>query len=172
MRYDVIIIGGDQLDAAIGLKYLKKGLSVCLIAEGGVIGNPDSRAEFIHAGGVLLLGDHVQAVEWAGGEVASLHTSNLGTTPLSARIYILAPGRFVSGGLKADMNRVWEPVFDADVFYEPDPEKWCDEDFFAPQPFESFGVLTDPDGLVLKDGKPVANLRAEGSIIAAQTAKN
>lgn len=169
MKFDVIIIGGDPQDAEFGLRYLKKGKSVCLIAEGGIIGSPDARAAYAKAGGTVLLGDKVEKVEVdPDGAVDSLRTANLGATPLKAELYILASGRFVSGGLKADMTHVWEPVFGADVQYGEDPEQWSAEDFFAPQPFESFGVKTDPDGHVLKGGKPIANLIAMGSM----TAKN
>ena len=169
MKFDVIIIGGDHKDAVEGLRYIKEGKSVCLIAKGGLIGvSPEARAEFAHKG-TLLCSDEVAAIDYtADGSVQSVETVNLKGTKLSADLYVLAAGRFVSGGLKADMDKVWEPIFGADVQFEPDPEQWCDEDFFAPQPFEKFGVLTSPDGHVLKGGRPVANLVAFGEIIAKQ----
>lgn len=168
MKFDVIIIGGDRCDAAEGLRYIKEGKSVCLIAEGGHLDSPEDRLAFAHAGGTLLLGDSVARVEWTeDGSVASLFTVNLGSTPLEAPLYVLASGRFFTKGLCSDMDKVWEPVFGADVSFGEDPSKWCcAEDFFAPQPFESFGVLTSGDGHVLKDGKPVSNLIACGSILA------
>lgn len=169
MRYDVIIIGGDVRDAEFGLQYLKSGKTVCLIAEGGIIGSPQARAAYAKAGGIILMSDKVEKVDVnPDGTVDSLRTANLGATPLKADLYILASGRFVAGGLKSDMTHVWEPIFGADVQFAEDPESWCKEDFFAPQPFESFGVKTDNDGHVLKDGKPIANLIAMGSIIAKQ----
>ncbi len=168
MKFDVIIIGGDPKDAELGLRSIAEGKSVCLIARGGLVGvSPENRAKFVKAGGTLLCSDAVKKVEWnEDGTVARMFTENLGNTPLTADQYILAAGRLVSGGLKSDMNHVWEPVFGADVQYEQDPEKWCDEDFFAPQPFEKFGVKTDVLWHVLKDGKAVDNLFAEGDIIA------
>ncbi|MBO4469291.1 MAG: FAD-binding protein [Bacteroidales bacterium] len=168
MKFDVIIIGGDRKDAEAGLNWLFEKKSVCLIARGGLIGvSPEERAKFVQAGGTLLCSDAVSKVEWnEDGSVARLWTENLGQTPLEADLYVLAAGRFVSGGLRSDMNRVWEPVFGADVQFEPDPEKWCSEDFFAPQPFEGFGVKTAAPNKVLKDGKPVRNLIAYGEIIA------
>ena len=170
MKFDVIIIGGDPKDAAAGLQYIKEGKSVCLIAKGGLIGvSPADRIEFASKGGTLLCSDEVSAVEWAqDGTVGSLRTANLVGTPLEAELYVLASGRFVPGGLKADMDHVWEPLFGADVQFEQDPEKWCEDDFFKEQPFEKFGVKTDSEGRVLKGGKPVANLIAYGSIIAKQ----
>ena len=170
MKFDVIIIGGDHQDAVEGLRYIKEGKSVCLIAKGGLIGmSPEARAEFAHAGGTLLCSDEVAAVDYdADGSVQSIETVNLKGTKLTAALYVLAAGRFVSGGLRSDMDKVWEPLFGADVEYAKDPEQWCSEDFFAPQPFEKFGVLTDAEGRVLKGGKPVANLKAFGEIIAKQ----
>ena len=167
MKFDVIIIGGDHNDAAEGLRYIAEGKTACLIAKGGLIGAPPTaRAEFAHKG-TLLCSDEVASVEYkADGSVQSIETVNLKGTKLTADLYVLAAGRFVSGGLRSDMDKVWEPVFGADVEYEADPEQWCDEDFFAPQPFEKFGVLTSPDGHVLKGGRPVANLMAFGEIIA------
>ena len=168
MKYDIIIIGGDPKDAELGIKWLGEQKSVCLIARGGLVGvSPENRVKFVKAGGTLLCSDAVKTVEWnEDGSVARVFTENLGNTPLAAERYYLASGRFVSGGLRSDMDKVWEPVFGADVEFEPDPEKWCDEDFFAPQPFEKFGVKTDAEGRALKDGKPVANLVAFGEIIA------
>ena len=167
MKFDVIIIGGDRCDAVEGLRYIKEGKSVCLIAEGGHLDSPEDRVAFAHAGGTLLLGDSVARVEWAAdGSVAAIFTANLGNTPLTAPTYILASGRFFTKGLCSDMDKVWEPVFGADVKFGEDPSKWCSEDFFAPQPFESFGVLTSKDGHVLKGGEPIVNLIACGSIIA------
>lgn len=168
MKYDVIIIGGDRRDAEAGLYWIIEKKSVCLIARGGLIGvSPEERVKFVRAGGTLLCSDAVSKVEWnEDGSVARLFTENLGSTPLEADLYVLASGRFVTGGLKADMNTVYEPLFGADVEFEPDPEKWCDEDFFAPQPFEKFGVKTAAPNLVVKDGKPISNLIAYGDIIA------
>ena len=168
MKFDVIIIGGDRRDAEAGLYWIIEKKTVCLIAKGGLIGvSPEERARFAQAGGTLLCSDAVKKVEWnEDGSVARLFTENLGETPLEADLYVLASGRFVSGGLKSDMDKVWEPVFGADVEFEPDPEKWCSEDFFAPQPFEKFGVRTAAPNLVVKGGKPVKNLIAYGDIIA------
>ena len=168
MKFDVIIIGGDRRDAEAGLYWIIEKKTVCLIAKGGLIGvSPEERARFTQAGGTLLCSDAVKKVEWnEDGSVARLFTENLGRTPLEADLYVLASGRFVSGGLKSDMDKVWEPVFGADVEFEADPEKWCSEDFFAPQPFEKFGVRTAAPNLVVKGGKPVKNLIAYGDIIA------
>ncbi len=167
MKFDVIIIGGDPRDAECGLYWIIQQKSVCLIAPGGIIGAPEARQKFIQAGGTLLQNDRVSKVVYGeDGSIERLYTENLGNTPLEAEAYVLASGRFISGGLRSDMDHVWEPIFGADVEYDKDPENWCSDDFFAPQPFEFFGVKTAAPNMVLKDGKPIGNLTAYGDIIA------
>ena len=98
--------------------------------------------------------------------VISVKTAN-GIT-LEAAEFVLATGRFFSRGLVADMEGVREPVFGADVDFPEDRTKWFDPDFFAPQPFESFGVKTDKAGRILKGGKPVENVFAVGKILGGK----
>ena len=83
-----------------------------------------------------------------------------------ASVYVLATGRFFTRGLVSDMNSIRESVFGADVQFDPDPSRWCVEDFFAAQPFESFGVVVDEDQHPLKNGKAIVNLYAAGGILA------
>ena len=66
----------------------------------------------------------------------------------------------------ADMDRVYEPLFGLDVEYEKDRSKWFDPDFFAPQPFLSFGVRVDADGHPSVQGVTVNNLLVKGEILA------
>ena len=166
MKYDVIIAGGDPADVKIAMAALAAGKNCCLIAEGRLSGE-GGRNAFAQAGGVLLLGDHIASVEWAeDGSVAALYTANLGDERLLASVYVLATGRFFTRGLVSDMNSIRESVFGADVQFDPDPSRWCVEDFFAAQPFESFGVVVDEDQHPLKNGKAIVNLYAAGGILA------
>ena len=166
MKYDVIIAGGDSADVKIAMAALQAGKSCCLVAEGRLSGE-GGRNAFAKAGGVLLLGDRISSVEWAeDGSVAAVHTANLEDERLVASVYVLAAGRFFTRGLVSDMQGISEPVFGTDVQFEPDRSKWCVEDFFAPQPFESFGVITDEDRHPLKNGKAIVNLYAAGEILA------
>ena len=100
------------------------------------------------------MGDRVREVKWESDtKVEALFTENLGDTPLQAGCFVLCSGRFFTRGLKSDMEKVYEPVFGCDVEFEPDRSKWCVDDFFAAQPFESFGVKTSEEGNALKEGK-------------------
>ena len=78
--------------------------------------------------------------------------------------YILATGKFFSRGLFSDKEHIWEPVFGADVDYDPDRTKWYEREFDAPQPFMKFGVRTDADGHVSVGGQIIVNLTAVGDI--------
>lgn len=173
MKFDVIVIGGDPKDAQIGLEYISEGKAVAMIAFGGIVHDPHSRDGFAAAGGTLFCNDRVARVEFSsdGSAVERLFTENLGNTPLEAESYVLATGRFVTGGLLSDMDSVYEPVFGSDVDFIPDHRNWCTGDFFDKQPFEDFGVLVDSDGHVLKDGKPVKNLSGMGGVLAARFRK-
>ena len=164
MKSDVIIIGGGEGDALLGMQVLSKGQSCVLICPGR-ISEDTSREEFRSKGGVLLLSDSVSRVNWSSDtKIESLNTANLGSTSLSADKYVLCSGRFFSRGLISDMNGVYEPVFGLDVKYDSDRSRWCVEDFFATQPFESFGVLSK-EGRALKNGRAVENLYVCGDIL-------
>ena len=58
-----------------------------------------------------------------------------------------------------------EPLFGLDIDYPEDRNAWYDTDFFADQPYLDFGVKTDGALRAMKDGKPVKNLYAIGSIL-------
>ncbi len=164
MKSDVIIIGGGEGDALLGMELLSKGRSCILICPGR-ISEDTFREEFRTKGGILLLSDSVRKVNWASDTmVESLNTENLGSTVLSADKYVLCSGRFFSRGLTSDMNGIYEPVFGLDVKYDPDRSKWCAEDFFAVQPFEKFGVQSI-EGKAVKNGRAVENLYVCGDIL-------
>ncbi len=165
MKYDVVIIGGDDIDARLGIKVIESGRTCALICAGR-ISEDHSREDFRKMGGTLLLGDKVNRVEWSSSrEVKSLFTDNLGGTPIEADIFVLCSGRFFTRGLVSDMERIFEPIFDLDVKFEKDRSLWCVEDFFAPQPFETFGVVSSPNGYALKGGEQITNLMVIGSIL-------
>lgn len=91
-------------------------------------------------------------------------------TSCSADHYILATGRFMGGGLKADLEKVFEPIFDLPIPQPKSREDWFEKEFF-----------TDPAHLIHRAGilidssfRPVdekgelilENLRVAGSILA------
>ena len=170
MRQDVIIIGGGQQDAALAQRLLEAGKKVLLICEGRK-SEDRSREDFRRAGGTLLSGDKLSRVEWSedGSRVEAIYTEGLEDTPLRAEAYVLCSGRFFTRGLLSEEDRVWEPLFGVDVKYLKDSATWCVQDFFSPQPFESFGVIVGEDGKAFKHGKTIENLYAAGDILCDGT---
>ena len=165
MRFDIVIIGGGPAGIGIGLALQKAGKKCAVVAEGlSLIEAP--RREFVQAGGTLLPGDSVLEGKFEGATLRSVITRNLTGTALEADCFVLATGKFFSKGLISTMDGIYEPVFGCDVYYDKDRDKWVDPDFFADQPFERFGVLTDENGLVSIDGKRVDNLYAAGEVLA------
>ncbi len=165
MRYDVVIIGGDDIDARLGIKALESDKTCVLICVGR-ISEDHNREEFRQKGGTLLMGDRVSRVEWSSSnEIKAVFTENMGNTPLEAGVFVLCSGRFFTRGLVSDREKVFEPIFDLDVKFWKDRSLWCVEDFFAPQPFESFGVVSSPSGHAIKNGEQITNLLVSGSIL-------
>ena len=182
MRYDAVVIGGGRSGCAEALRRASDGQKVCLVAAGLTLhslepelkGKPYAELHALTKAGIAVLrGDIVEKVQWSaceaiasGRRVRTVRTAN-GIT-LEAAEFVLATGRFFSRGLVADMEEVREPLFGADVDFPADRSKWFNPDFFAPQPFESFGVKTDKAGRILKGGKPVENVYAVGKILGGK----
>jgi len=165
MRADVIIIGGGLSGTTAGVTLLREGRKCCIVSEGLSL-HPTPREEFVKLGGTLLAGDSVVSGIWDGHRLTAVLTRNLENTPLEADYFILCTGKFFSKGLKATMDSIVEPIFGADVDFDPCRDRWYDPDFYAPQPFERFGVKTDAEGKVLIGGVPCENLFAAGEILA------
>jgi len=148
-----------------GVRLQQAGLKCCAVSEGLTL-QETKKAEYLAAGGVVLQGDSVVSGEWEGLRLKAVFTRNLETTPLEAKWFILCTGDFFSKGLAATMDSVRETVFGADVEFDGCRDNWYSSDFYAPQPFESFGVKTSPEGLVLFGGRAAENLYAAGEILA------
>lgn len=167
MKFDVIIIGGGLSGLTAGNTLIRGGLDVAIIS-GGLSYHKTPRTEFTRGGGTFLLGDTVTDGVFEGDTLSLVHTKNLGQSPLVAGNYILATGKFASGGLVSTPDKIYEPLFGCDVQYDPDRSRWCDPDFFAPQPFEKFGVITDGTGRVRIGGRTISNLFAVGEILRGE----
>jgi len=165
MKFDVVIIGGGLSGVTAGLILQKAGRSCCVVSEGMSL-NPTPKEEYVAAGGTFLPGDSVVSGVWDGLSLKAVFTRNLESTPLEAVNFILATGKFFSRGLVATMDEVLEPLFGADVEFDSCRERWYEKDFFAPQPFERFGVKTSPSGQLLFRGEPATNLYAVGEVLA------
>ena len=198
MRYDAVVIGGGRSGCAEALARVRRGEKVCLVTAGLTLHalepNSDKKPygelhSLTKEGVTVLRGDVAKGVVWgtkknfanssapsaeplqpqgpdARCRALAVITAN-GLT-LEAEEFVLATGRFFSKGLVADMDTVRESLFGADVDFPADRSEWFDPDFFAPQPFESFGVKTDAKGRILIGGKAVENVYAVGKILGGK----
>ncbi|MBQ9548808.1 MAG: FAD-binding protein [Bacteroidales bacterium] len=171
MKFDALIIGGGRSGSAAGRALLSRGLHVCVVADGLHLG-VDGADPYAHLnalareGATVLRGDRALRGIWEEGRLRAVQTVKLEDEPIEASVFVLATGKFFSRGLLSDMERVYEPVFGADVSFLSGRSNWYAADFFAPQPFLDFGVQTDPEGHVLFGGVPCPNLYAVGGILA------
>ena len=121
-------------------------------------------------GGNFLMGDTAISGNFLGDKLIEITTAKLDDMPLKADQFVLAAGSFVSRGLKADYQRVYEPVLDLDVDADDDRERWTQFGVMQPQEYMHYGVATDGALRCIKQGKPVANLHAIGSILGGHDA--
>lgn len=129
------------------------------------------RRRFEQLGGTYFLGDSVVSGRFrSNGSLKSVMTANLGDDEIEADSFILATGGLFSRGLVADPHNFYEPVFGLDVRVDEDRDSWYERDFFAKQPYMSFGVSVDRDFHPLRNGEAVANLYAVGSVIGGYDA--
>lgn len=128
------------------------------------------RHYFKMLGGTYLTGDTAVSGTFDGDRLTSVTTAKLADMPLKADDFVLATGSFVSRGLKADFERVYEPVLGVDVDADADPEKWTRFGVLEPQAYFGYGVATDSQLRCLKQGKPIQNLRAIGSVLSGHDA--
>jgi len=100
-----------------------------------------------------------------GDRVVSVEAKNFPDQDIEADHFVLATGSFMSGGLASTPEEIREPIFGLDVDYEGKCGDWSKEKLFDAQPYMEFGVKTDNEFHALKDGKPIENLYAIGSIL-------
>jgi glycerol-3-phosphate dehydrogenase subunit B len=97
---------------------------------------------------------------------------NLSKRTIRTKAIILASGRFLGRGLKADRNRVYETIFDLPLHQPAERNEWHSQDFLDPKghPINRAGVkIDDAFRPVDGTGRPVyQNLFAAGSILAHQ----
>lgn len=124
------------------------------------------KRHFQKLGGVYMLGDTVKEGVFEGDRLAGIMTVNHGDTCFKADNFILASGSFFSKGLVSDINGVREPVFGLDVDSIDERPQWYRKDMFEAQPYMTFGVATDSGFHASRDGKPVENLYATGSVLS------
>lgn len=124
------------------------------------------RRQFERLGGSYFLGDCIDRIERnTDGSIARVYSRCLADDAFEADSYILAGGGLFSRGIIAEPHRIAEPLFGADVEAPINRDEWFAADFFAPQPYMSYGISTDKSFHPLVDGKPIANLYACGAIL-------
>ena len=164
MKFDVIIIGGGLAGTTAAIALQRDGFRCAMVSAGLSPHRVDTR-EFRKAGGTLLQGDAVVSGTFDGDTLASVRTGKLGDTPLEARHFILATGKFFSRGVAADMDKVYETIFGLDTQYDTDPDKWYAPHFYNPQPFLEYGVRSE-QGCALLGGRRIVNLHPAGEVLA------
>ena len=131
----------------------------------GIRSQMQMKRAFEAKGGTFLMGDEAVASEIKDGKVSAIKTSNLGDIELTADNYVLASGSYFGHGIIAEIDKVTEPVFGADVIFDNDRGNWYDKNFFGKQNFIGFGVATDDKFNVTKNGESIRNLYAAGSVL-------
>lgn len=124
------------------------------------------RKLFVQNGGTFLLGSMVKSAKMAGDRVLSVEAKNFPDQDIVADHFVLATGSFMNGGLVSSTDGVKEPIFGLDVDYAGLSGEWNKENLFEAQPYMEFGVATDNEFHAIKDGRPVENLYAIGSILS------
>ena len=128
------------------------------------------RHYFQMLGGTYLMGDTAVSGAFDGNRLTSVTTAKLGDMPLKADQFVLATGSFISRGLVADYERVYEPVLGLDVDADGDREQWTRFGILEPQVYWRYGVKTDTDLCCQLRGKTINNLRAIGSVLSGHDA--
>ena len=123
---------------------------------------------FLMLGGAYLTGESATGGTIENGRLTGITTAKSGT--LVADNYVLATGAFVSRGLAADANHVYETVLDLDVDADEDRDHWTRFDVLEPQDYWNYGVTTDATLRCFKQGTRVDNLRAIGSVLSGHNA--
>jgi glycerol-3-phosphate dehydrogenase subunit B len=125
----------------------------------------------IQRGVTFLLGNSISKAILKGNRCEGVHVLNPPVSNLySADCYILAAGRFAGGGLVADEEKIFEPIFNLPVAQPKSREDWFRKSFLGdpPHPVHQAGILTDSSFRAI-DGMGevlLENLWVAGSILA------
>lgn len=124
------------------------------------------RQHFRELGGVYMLGDTVLGGEIVDGRLRSIRTANHGDVEFEADNFVLATGSFFSHGIVASPERIYEPIFGLDVDAAGERSEWYERNLFRAQPYMTFGVATDQDFRVSKEGTTLDNVYAVGAALS------
>ncbi|NWF92654.1 MAG: anaerobic glycerol-3-phosphate dehydrogenase subunit B [Syntrophaceae bacterium] len=131
----------------------------------------------VQRGVTVLLGHSVSKAILRGRRCEGIRVSN---PPLSsfysADRYILSTGRFVGGGLVANEEKIYEPIFDLPVSQPRSREEWFRKSFFSnlSHPVHQAGILTDSSLRPVDDKgeRVLENVWIAGSILAGHDSTN
>ena len=125
------------------------------------------RKRFTALGGTFFTGDQVVEGIFDGNTLKGLRTAKLDGTTLEASHFILATGSFMSRGLVADYNHVYEHALGVDVEDRSlNRKSWAVVDINSNQPYMEIGVKTDDQLRCMKNGEIITNLYATGAILS------
>jgi len=125
----------------------------------------------IQKGVTFLLGNPVSNAILEGRRCEGIEVSH---PPLSnfysADRYILATGRFISEGLKANEEKIFEPIFNLPLFQPESREAWFRKSFFSDlsHPIHQAGILTNSSFRPVNErgDQILENVWVAGTIIA------
>lgn len=130
------------------------------------------RRRFESLGGLMMNGDSAVKAHFDGDRVRCIMTRLHNEEEIVADNFVLASGSFFSKGLMSEFDRIFEPVFYADIigvqgFDAKDRFTWTDNRFSNPQPYQSAGVVINAHCQVQKSGQFLTNLYAVGNVIGS-----
>ena len=136
----------------------------------GIRQHKQLRGRFERLGGLLFNGDRALRSDIEGDRVRHIYTQLHQENAISAQHFVLAAGSFFSNGLIAEFERIFEPVFEADIISLPQfnaeqRASWTNSRFSSPQPYHSAGVVINDRCQVKKCGRFLTNLYAVGNVI-------
>ena len=123
----------------------------------------------VQRGVTFLMGHAVSKANLNGKKCEAIEVSH---PPLSqyysADRFILATGRFIGGGLKADEEKLFESIFDLPVAQPGSREVWFGDSFFNAHRIHQSGILTDASFRPVDErgGSLLENVWIAGSILA------
>lgn len=127
------------------------------------------RKRFAALGGTFFTGDQVVEGVFDGNTLKCVKTAKLEGSVLEADNFILATGSFMSRGLVADYNHIYEPAIGVDVDdCGLDRKTWAKIDVTEAQPYMEMGVKTNNVLRCMLKGSAVSNLYAVGSILSGR----
>ncbi|PJG59364.1 glycerol-3-phosphate dehydrogenase subunit GlpB [Aeromonas cavernicola] len=124
------------------------------------------KRRFITVGGTFLSSERVLGARCEGDRVIGVHSQNGDDQLFEADNFVLASGSFFSRGLESRLGGIREPIFNADVLSLEERDAWAGRRLFDQHPFMGFGVKTDNQLRVMRDGQPLLNLYGAGSVLA------